>query len=214
MYKTLRKIHLWLAVPLGLVMSLICATGLLLLFEPAHAGGSERSEFFLSVMRLHRWLFDAPAVKGAMTPGKMIVAISTCCMALVLITGIMLWWKQASKNLAHSLKITAGHGMYQFWRSLHTAGGAYVVLFLLVMALTGLTWSFGWYRAGFNALFGIEKGSHVVYMIHSGAFGGILTKVIWGIAVLIGFTLPLTGYYMWLHRIAQKKRMRGAGSGK
>ena len=32
-------------------------------------------------------------------------------------------------------------------------------LLLLVMALTGLTWSFGWYRTGFYALFGVEAQS-------------------------------------------------------
>lgn len=28
--------------------------------------------------------------------------------------------------------------------------------FLLAMALTGLTWSFGWYRTGFYKVFGVE----------------------------------------------------------
>lgn len=32
----------------------------------------------------------------------------------------------------------------------------YILLFLLVMALTGLTWSFSWYRTGFYRLFGVE----------------------------------------------------------
>ena len=32
----------------------------------------------------------------------------------------------------------------------------YALLLLAVMALTGLTWSFGWYRTGFYSLFGAE----------------------------------------------------------
>ena len=36
------------------------------------------------------------------------------------------------------------------------AGGLYALLFLLVMSLTGLTWSFAWYRTGFYKIFGVE----------------------------------------------------------
>lgn len=200
MYKTIRKIHLWFALPLGLIMSLICITGLILLFEPAGAHGSDRSEFFLNVMRLHRWLFDAPAIKGAMSTGKMIVAISTICMAIAVITGMILWWIRARRNLSANLKITFNKGFATFCRTLHTSGGIYIAIILIILALTGLTWSFAPYRELFNAIFGIEKGSHIIYQIHTGAFAGILSRTIWFITALIGFTLPLTGYYLWIKR--------------
>lgn len=204
MYKTIRKIHLWFSVPLGLIMSLVAGTGLILLFEPAHAHGDTRSPFFLSVMRLHRWLFDAPAVKGAMTTGKMVVAIAVCCMVVAIVTGLILWWIRAQKALKPNLHITTNRGIKTFCRTLHVSGGFYVAIFLLVIALTGLTWSFGWYRQWFNELFAIAKGSHIIYEIHTGAFGGIVTKIIWFVAALVGFTLPLTGYYMWISRLRGK----------
>lgn len=203
MYKTIRTVHLWLSVPAGLIISMICLTGLILLFDPHEAGGSK--DFFFDVMKLHRWLFDMPSVKGAMTAGKMVVAVSTCCFAVIMLTGIVLWWERARKNMKRNLSISFRQGFNVFLTQLHTSGGIYVALFLLVMALTGLTWSFGWYRTFFNALFGIEKGSHVVYMIHSGAFGGCVTWFIWLVSTLVGFTLPLTGYYLWINRILKKK---------
>lgn len=206
MYKNLKRIHLWFSVPLGLVMALICITGFILLFEPSHAGGGERPDFFLNVMRLHRWLFDLPAQKGAMTTGKMIVAISTICMSISVISGIILWGMRARRALSKNLKITFNKGVKEFFISLHTSGGIYVSIFLLLIALTGLTWSFGGYRTFVNSLFGIAKGSHVIYAIHTGAFGGIVTKLIWGISVLTGLTLPLSGYYMWLTRIKRSSR--------
>lgn len=205
MYKTLRKIHLWFSVPLGLIMALVCLTGIILLFEPDHSAGQERPEFFLNVMRLHRWLFDAPPMKGAMTVGKMIVGVSVSCMVIALITGFILWWMRARKNLSSSLKIKFNKGWKPFFITLHTSGGFYVVLFLLVIALTGLTWSFGWYRQWIVDLFSIPKGSHVIYQIHTGGFGGWFTKIIWFIAVIVGFTLPLTGYYLWLSKKSHKK---------
>lgn len=205
MYKTIRKIHLWLSVPFGLFLSLICFTGMILVFEPHSAGADGRPEFFFNVMRLHRWLFDVPPAKGMMTSGKLIVGISTIAMVLILISGIILWWLRARKSLTGNLKIHFNRGLKMFCSSLHTAGGAYVCIFLLIMALTGLTWSFGWYREGFNALFGIEKGSHIVYQIHTGTIGKLATHLIWFISALIGFTLPLTGYYMWINRLRLKR---------
>lgn len=204
MYRIIKKVHLWVSVPFGIVISVICVTGLILLFEPQHGPGVERSEFFMDVMRLHRWLFDVPPEKGAMTAGKCIVGVTTIGMVLILLSGIILWAYRLKGGFVMDMKISLRHGADAFLRSLHTAGGAYVALFLLTMALTGLTWSFGWYRDGFNSLFGIVPGSHAAYFIHSGKFGGIITQIIWGISVLIGFTLPLTGYYLWIKRLKIK----------
>lgn len=39
-----------------------------------------------------------------------------------------------------------------------------------------------------------------IYAIHVGNWGGILTRVMWFLAALIGATLPLTGYYLWIKR--------------
>lgn len=201
MYKNIRKIHLWFSVPLGLIMALICATGLILLFEPHYSTPTDRSEFFLNVMRLHRWLFDAPATKGAMTTGKMIVAISVCCMIVSIITGLILWYLRYRKNLSRGLRLTFNSGYKSFFKSLHITGGFYMAIFLLVMALTGLTWSFGWYRTIFMDIFSIAKGSHTIYEIHTGAFAGIISQIIWFFAAAIGCILPLTGYWMWLQRL-------------
>ena len=39
---------------------------------------------------------------------------------------------------------------------LHIAGGIYALVVLLALSLTGLTWSFSWYRGGFYKVFGSE----------------------------------------------------------
>lgn len=205
MYKTIRKIHLWFSAPLGLIMSLICATGLIMLFEPTHTAGGERSEFFLNIMRLHRWLLDTPAVKGGITTGKMIVAITVVCMVVAILSGIMLWWLRARHNPKQNLQIKINGGIRKFCTTLHTSGGIYVAIFLLIIALTGLTWSFSAYREWVYNLFDIAKDSHTIYQIHTGALGGIITRIIWFIAALTGLTLPLSGYYMWIKRITKNR---------
>ena len=55
------------------------------------------------------------------------------------------------------MKIDVRKGWKKFWHDLHVAGGMYALVFLLAMALTGLTWSFSWYRTGFYKLFGAES---------------------------------------------------------
>lgn len=185
---------------------MLCATGLILLFEPEQVGDMGRSKFFLNVMRLHRWLFDLPPQKGAMTTGKMIVGITAICMVIVIVTGLVMWYLRARRAPVKNLQISFSKGFRMFCTSLHVSGGFYVSIFLLIMALTGLTWSWGWYREGFNALFGIAKGSHVVYLIHTGAIGDIFTRILWFLTALIGFCLPLTGYYMWISRLLARRR--------
>lgn len=229
MKKIFRKIHLWLSVPFGLIITLVCFSGAMLVFEnevnewfrrdlyyvetvkesplpmdkllekvattlpdsvsvtgvsissdpgrayqvslskPCRAslyvdqytgevkGKSERSGFFMFMFRMHRWLLDSmnPGNEGIFW-GKMIVGVSTLLLVFVLISGIVIWWPRTRKALKNSLKITATKGWRRFWYDLHVAGGMYALIFLLAMALTGLTWSFPWYRTAFYKVFGVE----------------------------------------------------------
>ena len=229
MKKIFRKIHLWLSVPFGLIITLVCFSGAMLVFEnevnewfrrdlyyvetvkesplpmdkllekvattlpdsvsvtgvsissdPGRAyqvslskprraslyvdqytgevkGKSERSGFFMFMFRMHRWLLDSmnPGNEGIFW-GKMIVGVSTLLLVFVLISGIVIWWPRTRKALKNSLKITATKGWRRFWYDLHVAGGMYTLIFLLAMALTGLTWSFPWYRTAFYKVFGVE----------------------------------------------------------
>lgn len=373
MKKIFRQIHLWLSVPFGLIIALICFSGAMLVFEnevveltrhelyyvkkvetvplsvdrlleeveltlpdsvsvtgisifpdpertwqvnlsrPHRAsmyvdpytgeikGKYERPAFFVTMFRLHRWLLDSMKAEDGVFWGKMIVGISTLLFVVVLMSGIVIWWPRTRKALKNSLSISVGRGFRRFWYDLHVAGGMYALLFLLAMALTGLTWSFGWYRTGFYKVFGVEvqqggahggaarrggrgsgqsgknashSSSYVcwqqvyeqlalnnpgykqitlsdgvanvsfntfgnqrasdrytfnprsgkidevvlykdaekagkirgwIYSVHVGSWGGMLTRLLTFIAALIGATLPLTGYYLWIKRSWRKK---------
>lgn len=47
-----------------------------------------------------------------------------------------------------------------------------------------------------------------IYSVHVGSWGGMFTRILTFIAALIGGTLPLTGYYLWLRRINRKSKIR------
>ncbi|MGM9699393.1 MAG: PepSY-associated TM helix domain-containing protein [Prevotella sp.] len=403
MKRVFREIHLWLSVPTGIVIALICFSGAMLVFEkelaeavnpdlyivkasaekplpldelmqkvekslpdsvsitgvtvypekerayqvslskPRRAsiyvdqytgevkGRNERLPFFDTMFRLHRWLLGSSGGEG-IAWGKLLTGICTLCLVIIVLTGILMWLTNKKKPLKKSLAIHVTQGWPRFWHDLHVAGGIYATIFLLAMALTGLTWSFNWYRDGFYSLFGVEAqnhdrgvrseqrgerseergvrnahgdrgyhgyggeggyhggrggeggyhgghGSHrrspysrwqdvleelqqnnpgyrlitvkneeagvvpagrtslratdkyefsrrsgeftsfqpydsqdkstkvrsAVYMVHTGSWAGILTRILNFLAAMIGFTLPLTGYYLWIRRLTHKK---------
>ena len=381
MRKIFRNIHLWLSVPFGILITLICFSGAALVFEkevmelchrelyfvkkveaaplpmeqlmtkvaatlpdsvsvtgvnissdperayqvtlskPLRAsmyvnqytgeitGKYERAPFFNFMFRMHRWLLDSMKQDGGIFWGKMIVGTSTLMFVFVLISGVVVWWPRTRKALKNSLKIVANKGWRRFWYDLHVAGGMYALVFLLAMALTGLTWSFQWYRTGFYKTFGVEvqpsmghgnaaanstakggkrdgkpegredRGAHRyspytnwqqvyeqlaeanpdykqisvsdgsasvavprfgnqrgtdrykfnprngeitettlykdldnsgkirgwIYSVHVGSWGGMLTRILTFVAALIGASLPLTGYYLWIRKKIKRR---------
>lgn len=229
MKKVFLKFHLWLSVPFGIIVTLICFSGAMLVFEPEAVkllrhdilyvdrpqhtalpvgqlvrnveqtlpedvkvtgvtmfsdpalackvnlskprraavyvdqytgevkGLYERPAVFDTMQRLHRWLLDNRDKSGGVFWGRTVVGISTIVFVLVLLSGVVIWWPRSRRMLRNSLKITALKGRHLLWRGLHVAGGMYVLLLLLVMALTGLTWSFQWYSKGFYAMLGVSE---------------------------------------------------------
>lgn len=381
--KIFRKIHLCFSVPFGLIITLVCFSGAMLVFEPELTrciksemyyvsdsegdpvdmkilmetvkaslpdsvsitgvtvfrdkertyqvnlskprraslfidqysgeikGRYERIPFFATMFRLHRWLLDPPA--DGVKAGKLAVGISTLFFVIALLTGVVIWWPLARKNLPRSLSVSLKDGWKGLWKSLHVAGGMYALLLLLAMSLTGLTWSFEWYRMAFYKACGVEytsrrndtsgrsarrnepregmprgtaemrggrgggngnspefdrwqqvydelkadragaiqititPGSATVktasfgnvrasdryefdhrtgditslvryddstgserlrgwiYSIHTGSLGGVFTRILWFLSALLGASLPLTGYYIWIRRLRKNK---------
>ena len=276
-------------------------------------GQSGRLPFFTTVRELHRWLLDSmkPDSEGIFW-GRVIVGTSTLLFVFILLTGLFLWWPKKLKSVGKRLKISLRQGRQRLFTDLHTVGGVYVFVLLLAMAMTGLTWSFEWYRTGFYKVFGAEmaeggkgdKGpkkdkrkdvpreegteqaklpasyiyweevvSYVIevseadyteitvkdgevevplaglgnsraadsfrfdkktgqmteykayrevkrdkklrgwiYSIHTGAWGGLFTRICYFLAALFGASLPLTGYYIFYQRKWGKKRKAKSGS--
>ena len=245
MKKLFRKIHLWLSVPFGILITLICFSGAMLVYEkeitewcrpdlyfvqtvkevplpmeelmeavaatlqegtsitgvtispdaqrayqvslsqPRRAslyvdqytgevkGGNVRLPFFDAMFRLHRWLMgSAQSASGGMSVGKFLVGLSTLLLVIILLTGILMWLTNRRKPLTKSLTISFTKGWPRFWHDLHVAGGIYATILLLAMSLTGLTWSFGWYRTGFYSLFGVEASSEGGHGHGGGSQGG------------------------------------------
>lgn len=113
------------------------------------------SEFFMTVFKLHRWLLLDMKI------GRPIVGVATLIFTFLCISGLILWLPKKIKGWK-SFK----PGMKIMWRAkwkrlnhdLHNTLGFYSLIFLLIMCLTGLTWSFEWYNNGlYKLLTGKER---------------------------------------------------------
>ncbi len=45
-----------------------------------------------------------------------------------------------------------------------------------------------------------------IYSIHTGSLGGLFTRILWLLGALLGASLPLTGYYIWIKHLLKNKR--------
>lgn len=45
-----------------------------------------------------------------------------------------------------------------------------------------------------------------IYSIHTGSLGGLFTRILWLLGALLGASLPLTGYYIWIKHLLKKEK--------
>lgn len=112
--------------------------------------------FFMTMFKLHRWLLLDISI------GRPIVGVATIIFVILSITGIVLWFPNKKLKMLKWKQFKPGFKIA--WRAkwkrinhdLHVTLGFYSAIFLLVMSLTGLFWSFEWYREAGSAIFGTE----------------------------------------------------------
>ena len=121
----------------------------------------KESDFLSYVKKLHVSLLDKP-IKGEWSWGKTIVGITTLGALFIFISGLILWWPRSRVTLRKRFKIALSVSWRRFWYDSHVVGGFYALVFLLLMALTGLTWSFSWYRSVYYALLGGTATADVI----------------------------------------------------
>lgn len=110
------------------------------------------NDFFFSMFKLHRWLLVDSSI------GRPIIGVATLIFLLLTVSGMVLWFPKRLKwnNIKRGLKIKFSAKWKRINHDLHNTLGFYTSFFLLVMALTGLNWSFEWYRDGASAVIGAK----------------------------------------------------------
>jgi len=112
----------------------------------AHILGKPRGEdFFATVRKLHRWLLLPGDANGY---GRQITGVAAIGLIVLLISGIVLRWPRRAGSMKMWLKPNLAMSGPGFQRSLHSVAGTWVLVIYLVMTLTGLWYSFDWYKSG------------------------------------------------------------------
>lgn len=112
----------------------------------------EGKEFFKFIENIHRRLTFGEI-------GKQIVGASVLSLLLILFSGIYIYFPKMKKNLLKSITFNFKSFGRAFLSKIHTAIGVWITPFILLAALTGLFWSYSWYKDGFYKILQVEKSS-------------------------------------------------------
>lgn len=88
--------------------------------------------------------------------GEIITGCSCLIFVFMLISGLVLWWPKKAKHLKQRLTVKWRASFKRVNWDFHSTFGFYTFLFLLIIALTGLTWSFKWFE---NGMYFIANGT-------------------------------------------------------
>lgn len=114
-------------------------------------GKPDTEEFFRTVLKLHRQL-------ALDEPGEAVTGAATLALLFLLVSGMYLRWPKTDRR---NWKVWLGLDWHRkgrsFLSSLHAVFATWLMLAYLLAALTGLAWSYDWYRHGLNALAGVNK---------------------------------------------------------
>jgi uncharacterized iron-regulated membrane protein len=99
-------------------------------------------DFFSFILRGHRFLWFPWKI------GRPIVNYATLTFVVILTTGLILWWPK-NKSAAKQRFWFKWKDTTQWKRKnydIHNIAGFYAMIFLLIIALTGITWGLSWFN--------------------------------------------------------------------
>jgi uncharacterized iron-regulated membrane protein len=101
-----------------------------------------KGTFFALIKEVHLYLFLPKAI------GKIINGVSVILFVVIMISGIVLWWPRRKVDRKRSLTIKWGAKWKRVNYDLHNVLGFYTAVILILMAITGLSFSFKWMTTG------------------------------------------------------------------
>ncbi len=110
--------------------------------ETLVAGPNPADAFCFFFFKMHRWLLFDSSI------GRPIVGVATIIFLILAITGLVLWFpkKLKLKNFKAGFRIKTKANWKRVNHDLHNTLGFYALIFILIMGITGLCWSFQGYR--------------------------------------------------------------------
>ncbi len=116
-------------------------------YSGAVLGAARGAGLFQFLMQLHRWLAMGDV-------GKPITGAATLALVFLCLSGLYLRWPRRAGSWRSWLTLDWRRTGRGFLWDLHAVAGTWVLLAYLLAALTGLYWSYEWYRDGVHTLAG------------------------------------------------------------
>lgn len=110
--------------------------------------------FFAGVQSLHRWLTVGKI--GDREVGKQIVGASVLMLIFFVLSGLYFRFPRKHSFRQWFVVKKELKGRNFLW-DLHAVVGTWVAIFYLILACTGLTWSYPWWKAGMYKVLGVEQ---------------------------------------------------------
>ena len=120
-------------------------------------------EFMGYMFSLHRWLLldkmEEPILESMsnMELGRFINGVATLLFLLGVITGMVIWVPQKTKNWRQGLKVKWDANWKRVNHDLHNTLAFYSLGALFIMAVTGPFWSYPWYKTGWQKTWDIYQ---------------------------------------------------------
>lgn len=108
-------------------------------------GKARGEDVFHFVRTLHRWLALPDGGNGI---GRQITGFSAIALIYFALSGLYLRWPRKPLDWRAWLVLDLRMSGRNLYRALHAVIGGWVLVFYLLSALTGLWWSYDWYRQG------------------------------------------------------------------
>ncbi|HEY4211880.1 MAG TPA: PepSY-associated TM helix domain-containing protein [Steroidobacteraceae bacterium] len=190
------QVHLWSGLASGLYILAICLSGSAIIFRRemnrAFCGKSCEPRFVTGLAEFHDHLLGGRS-------GLLVNGIGALVVALMIVTGVVLWWPRRGYWL-RSITIRTGVSARRFNRELHNALGFWLLIFIVMWVVTALYFAFP------NAF--SEMDDDIVaaaVRLHFGRAYGLTAKILWAVLGLGPCVLFITGALMWWHRSGEKK---------
>ena len=121
-------------------------------YTGAYKGDASGQGFFDLMLQLHRFLAIGQT-------GRQITGACTLMLIFFCLSGLYLRWPRQALNWRTWLTLDWAKKGRSFNWDLHSVAGTWCMIFYLLAALTGLSWSYEWYNKGLQKLFSDSPNS-------------------------------------------------------
>jgi uncharacterized iron-regulated membrane protein len=186
------QVHVWVGAVIGAYIFVMSVSGSLIVYGNAVSGK-------VSV----EWLVDLHKNLLAGSTGRWINGIGAISLALLCLTGAVIWWP-GTKHWRRSLIVDWSAHFPRINWDLHSALGFWCFGFVAVWALSGIYFLF---PQPFVALFVLDPAGEGLFwlsQLHFGRFGWF-AEAAWTLFGLVPAVLAFTGVFICCRRVIYKK---------